>query len=145
MTLLQEIENLTWHNGINKVKSILKRLLTLVSNNTPTYKVYSALLTQTSTNNPQAIVLENTLGIVPTYIYDEIGKYRILAPNTFIYLKTSVSIANNAGASTDYQFNNAVYQNFEDENQLFIETSFNGESTNSNFNNGTLIEIKVYN
>lgn len=41
------------------------------------YKVYSALLTQTGTDAPVATVLENTLGLNPTYYYDGVGAYRL--------------------------------------------------------------------
>lgn len=37
--------------------------------------VYKALITQTGTNAPTAIVLENTLGQTPTYAYDGVGNY----------------------------------------------------------------------
>lgn len=39
------------------------------------YKVYTALLTQTGINPPVATVLENTLGVVPTYTYDNTGTF----------------------------------------------------------------------
>jgi len=44
----------------------------------PTYKKYIALLTQTGTNAPVATILENDLGFVPTFGYDEVGLYRII-------------------------------------------------------------------
>lgn len=39
------------------------------------YKSYVALLTQTGTNNPTAVVLENTLGVTPIWTRDAVGKY----------------------------------------------------------------------
>ena len=33
----------------------------------PGYKIYRALLTQSGTSAPTAIVLENTLGVIPTF------------------------------------------------------------------------------
>jgi hypothetical protein len=43
---------------------------------TPSYKVYTALLTQTGTSAPVAIVLENTLGVALTWIYGTTGTYQ---------------------------------------------------------------------
>jgi hypothetical protein len=41
------------------------------------YKIYTALLTQSGTNAPVAIVLENTLGGDITWEYDGVGEYSI--------------------------------------------------------------------
>ena len=55
----------------------------------PTYKVYTALLSQTGTNPPVATVLENTLDADITYQYSAPGSYAIVTPNnTFIPNKT---------------------------------------------------------
>lgn len=43
------------------------------------YKVYTALLTQTGTNPPVATVLENTLGATITWSYQNTGNYRATA------------------------------------------------------------------
>ena len=55
----------------------------------PSYKVYTALLSQTGTNPPVATVLENTLDEDITYQYNSAGYYSILTPNnTFTANKT---------------------------------------------------------
>lgn len=41
------------------------------------YSTYVALLTQTGTSAPTAIVLENTLGVTPTFTYNGAGQYKI--------------------------------------------------------------------
>lgn len=41
------------------------------------YKVYTALLTQTGATPPVATVLENTIGITPSFVYDATGQYTI--------------------------------------------------------------------
>jgi len=43
----------------------------------PSYKVYTALLTQTGTSAPTSIVLENTLDILPDWSYENVGVYYI--------------------------------------------------------------------
>ena len=42
-----------------------------------TYKVYSALLTQTGSNAPVATVLENTLNFTPSWVREGVGVYSI--------------------------------------------------------------------
>lgn len=56
----------------NKINEIIEKVNNI---ETPKYKVYSALLTQTETNPPVATVLENTLGLNPTFYYVGPGGY----------------------------------------------------------------------
>ncbi len=90
MTLLQEIENLTWHNAINKLKSILRRLLTSSDANSPTYKSYSVKVTQSGTSAPTSNVLENTLGNTPQWTRESLGIYKLTSSN-IISNKTTIS------------------------------------------------------
>ena len=46
----------------------------LADGDTRNYKVYTALLTQTGTSDPTAVVLENTLGTI-TWNYEGVGDY----------------------------------------------------------------------
>ena len=56
------------------------------------YKVYTALLTQTSQNAPVATVLENTLGGTLTFSRDDAGQYLITASDdVFVAGKTTAS------------------------------------------------------
>ena len=64
----------------------------------PTYKVYTALLTQTGEDAPTATVLENTLGDIVWTRIDE-GIYIGTLSNSFIENKTGVIINNTAYAS----------------------------------------------
>jgi len=54
------------------------------------YKVYTAVLSQNGVSAPVANVLENTLGVVPTYSYADVGKYIIsgITPSPFDTSKT---------------------------------------------------------
>jgi len=58
------------------------------------YRVYTALLRQSGTTAPNAIVLENTLGFTPTFSYEFAGEYRINTadPTGFVVGKTVVFI-----------------------------------------------------
>ena len=58
-----------------------------VLNNTPPYRVYTALLTQTGTDAPEAIVLENTIGDI-WFTYQQSGIYIINSNNLFTEGKT---------------------------------------------------------
>jgi hypothetical protein len=55
---------------------------------TESYKVYTALLTQTDEDAPIAIVLENTLGATLSYSRTNIGQYVITTTGTFPQDKT---------------------------------------------------------
>lgn len=57
------------------------------------YKVYQALITQTATDPPTAIVLQNTLGEVPTFSYAGVGEWQLVTSATiFTANKTFVTI-----------------------------------------------------
>jgi len=60
------------------------------------YKVYVALLDQAGTAAPVPVVLENTLGFIPTYSYAIVGIYAVAG--TFPLAKTSVTIQNTGRA-----------------------------------------------
>lgn len=67
--------NLLW-----QISSQMERLTGVVSANAPTppsYKVYTALLSQSGTNAPTAIVLENTTNIEINFLRTEAGRYTI--------------------------------------------------------------------
>jgi hypothetical protein len=99
------------------------------------YKVYVALLTQSGTNPPTAIVLENTLGAI-TFAYDGTGYYYINSSSLFTSNKTGILFGNtNAGYVK-------IYSNTT--SQLVIEVFDNsGIYTDYGLLN-TIIEIRVY-
>ena len=64
------------------------------------YGIYSALLTQSSTNAPTANVKETTLEAVIDYTYDDVGVYNIVS-DTPIFTETNFTFIQGAGnAST---------------------------------------------
>ncbi len=106
------------------------------------YKKYVALISQTSTNAPTAIVLENTLSGTPTLTRTGIGSYELTLNTEFTTDKTWVvggSADNNAGggdfATLDIRRLNAnkitliTYDNFSVSDDMLVSTS---------------IEIRVY-
>ena len=110
---------------------------------TSTYKVYTALLTQTSNNAPVATVLENTLGGTPTFTYIGIGGYQMTLNGSFNSSKTwvvggsaDVSAGGGSLATLDIRrFNDNIidlrtYDDFTGADSMLVNTS---------------IEIRVYN
>lgn len=108
------------------------------------YKVYTALLTQTNTNPPTAIVLENTIGSI-VWNYISTGNYSANLIGAFPRNKTFVLIQN----TTDDANNNTTnigWGSTKDYIQV-ITAAWDGTSytdTNSILNY-TPIEIRVYN
>ena len=109
---------------------------------TSTYKVYTALLTQTSTNAPTAVVLENTIGNI-TFNYNGIGSYDMILTGEFLANKTWIVAGSadiNAGGGDfatldarrfdDDTIRLITYDNFSLANEMLVNTS---------------IEIRVYN
>jgi len=99
------------------------------------YKVYTALLTQTGTSAPTAIVLENTLGGTVVWGRNVTGVYYATLIGAFTINKTALFVTNRL-------FNDILraYSDPEDSNTIYLESS-NGDG---NLLNNT-IEIRVYN
>lgn len=106
------------------------------------YKVYVALLSQTGTNDPTAVELENTIGDV-NYTYDDIGSYII--DGDFPSGKTVCFVSNIGEVPGD---DISIRANI-DTNSIYLVTtsvSFAGTSAYSDdILKITPIEIRVYN
>ena len=102
------------------------------------YRSYTALLTQSGTDAPTAIVLENTLGNV-TFTYQMPGQYQAVLVNSFPKLKTYLyiqPIIPDEGSITTY---------YSDINSIQITTlNLSFVETDEKLYN-TSIEIRVYN
>jgi len=99
------------------------------------YKVYTALLTQSGTSAPTAIVLENTLGGTVVWGRSVTGVYYATLTGVFTINKTALFVTNRL--SNDLL---RAYSDAEDSNTIYLESS-NGDG---NLLNNT-IEIRVYN
>lgn len=99
-----------------------------------TYKVYTALLTQTGTNPPVATVLENTLGLNPIFSYDTAGQYTLTdLSGLFLSNKTAVFMQfKNGGPAMEIYVDNV--------NQIII-----GADGQNDVLLNTFIEIRIYN
>ena len=123
-------------------RGLLSQLVTYIESFVRPYKVYSALITQSGTDNPTAIVLENTLGVVPVWTYDIVGYCNCTATGIFTENKTAIIIGDTSpfwdGTTTlTGQWGNENYIQFNSIVQL-------GYLAYGAFNN-TFVEIRVYN
>ena len=85
-------------NQLNDSIDDLQGQITTISGNTGgglPYLVYTAIINQTGTNAPTALVLQNTLGANVTYSYDAVGGYFVNCPNKFTAGKTFVIFSPN--------------------------------------------------
>lgn len=116
------------------------------------YLVYTALLEQSGSNAPTATILQNTLGFVPTWLYNSIGSYK--TNESFPSNKTLVFLTFNAGESSNssrrtlsafWNETGEIYLNYsrmdaadEGDGPFLIVEPVN------NLDFGTSIEIRVY-
>ena len=103
------------------------------------YKKYVALLSQSASSAPTAIVLENTLGGTPSFSYTSTGNYLLTLGSAFDSNKTYVIIGDSDVAQVICSAVNVS------NNDVELRTfNLSGTYLNDIFNN-TTIEIRVYN
>jgi len=123
-------------NDLNLTKNYtISQILSLYSN--PTYKVYTALLTQEGILAPEAIVLENTIGNI-SFSYGGVGVYNIIKDTPFDDNKTFVILTQN---NTNYDGTTEFYV---DGNIVITTLDWNDGNTNGILYK-TPIEIRIYN
>jgi hypothetical protein len=104
----------------------------------PKYKVYTALLSQSGTASPTAIVLENTLGGTVTWSYNDVGFYYATLTGAFLLNKTTATISVTNGNTT------LIINRDTNDQVVLLSRDFLGVPADNIINNCTL-EIKVYN
>ncbi len=106
------------------------------------YLVYTALLTQTGTDAPVATVLDNTLGVTPSYTYVGDGLYTIECSSCFTLNKTfPITMQINYGGGGNNLFDFTIYRQSSSIYYLQINS---GEEGNNGKLVGHPIEIRVY-
>ena len=105
------------------------------------YKVYVALLTQTSTNAPTATVLENTLGGTVVWSYSATGQYLATLTGAFTSSKTAIYIQDGVKTGGGNYYVTASRVSADVVAVYSSDNSFNG--INGGISNRT-IEIRVY-
>lgn len=105
------------------------------------YKVYTALLTQSGTASPTAIVLENTLGQTITWSYNSVGAYNssdiIMANQNNLYIQFSHRISSKIASAHEHNTGGASRVNIIQVEEDLI-TPIDGLEK-------AYIEIRVYN
>jgi hypothetical protein len=106
------------------------------------YKKYVALLNQSGTSDPTAIVLENTFSEIPTFLRASTGVYKLQLTDAFTLDKTFIvsGSADVSGGSGD--FATLIARRF-DEDTITLYTYDNFTSADALLVN-TSIEIRVY-
>ena len=105
------------------------------------YKVYSALLTQTSNNNPVVTILQNTLGVEPTWYRIDAGTYYAESYGTWKTNKTTLTVGPLAYGSEGAFAKTKI----DSEDQLYVVTYDRTDHTTDDALANTFIEIRVYN
>lgn len=114
---------------------------------TPTYKVYSALLTQSGTNPPVATILENTLDTPIVWEYIGVGEYSA-SGITWDPLKTVIEIykSSSFGYITPFEYISFGIHNTNE--QLLLQSGTVDSDLVLTLYNGILyrnfVEIRVY-
>jgi hypothetical protein len=108
------------------------------------YKIYRALLTQTSGNDPVVTVLENTLGETITWLRDNAGIYSANSSGIFLQNKTFITINKSNYSGRQFSF----YRT--DNDRLEVVTEYFDSSTSTFVQDddiliNTSVEIIVYN
>jgi hypothetical protein len=106
------------------------------------YKVYTAILNQSGTSAPTAIVLENTLGQTPTWSRNQIGQYTLTVTGSILTLDKTISIISNGWVGTAVTNSHPA-----NANSVVVETFSTIDSSGrlDDLLNKTPIEIRVYN
>lgn len=105
------------------------------------YLLYAALMTQTSTNDPVAIVLANALGGTVVWTRDGAGSYSGTLPGAFPVNKVS-----NTNSFIDIASDSSVWQVSRLNDDSITVRTFNatGDSATDGLLNNTYIEVKIY-
>ena len=105
--------------------------------NLSTYTKYVALLTQSGTNAPTAVTLENTTGLTFSFTYDGVGRYSLVPSEDFPVIP-AVIIGSTIPAGGWFESNNQLLTSI----TLYSNDS-TGTGTNGKFSD-TLIEVRLY-
>jgi hypothetical protein len=107
------------------------------------YKVYTALLTQTSTSAPTSIVLENTLGAAGSFSYQGVGVYNYTNSGVFTSDKTIIFCTKDANEETPAYIIEGK-RTSDNVVQFIVKASSTNTLTNGALSKAN-IEIRVYN
>ena len=140
---------ITFKTGVNTNTATIDSLL-LTGNQTyqlpnasgtialQSYKVYSALISQTGTSAPTVVaLLENTIGTI-TFSYTGVGQYRINSSGLFTIGKTCIN-GNSIGNNAD-----TIFYSIGNTNYCSINTRNLSGTTTNDVLSFHFIEVRVY-
>lgn len=109
------------------------------------YQVYTALLSQSGTDDPTVIVLENTTGETFSWTRLEAGRYVATIGGDFTLKKTAVFSQSFVRINVDYPDVVGCY--FNSPSELWVVTGSNNswDPTQDGVLNKYLIEVRIYN
>jgi hypothetical protein len=112
------------------------------------YLVYTAILEQSGTSAPTAVVKENTLGCNITYEYISPGLYKALPSNTSLFTDTNTVLIPGSIVNKGQFLNLRNYYNASPQHILIISSAEDNGTGIINYSNNLLyltsIEIRVY-
>ena len=117
-----------------------------VQENALPYTVYTALITQTSTNSPVATILENTTGATLTWAYVSTGRYTLTSDIGSLFNTAKTVINTQALRSTpgSNSFSFEVGSNTGTVITFFTKTPPGFETETDDALSNSFIEIRVY-
>jgi len=125
--------------GATTIREIATIILADIAN-TVQYKSYTAMLSQSATAAPTALVLEDTIGITGI-ARNDVGEYRLNSANKFI--EDNLFIPNNAIYKT--MDGSTINITFISTSALLIQTYNSSDVLADDILARTMIEIRVYN
>lgn len=102
------------------------------------YLKYVALLSQSGTDDPTAIVLENTLGGTVVWTREDVGFYVGTLAGAFVEDKTALFIVNTRGLDT------GIFITRGNSNAVEIQTGDSDGTSRDSYLDVTTVEIRVY-
>lgn len=129
-------QDATGHPTAVNVKTV-----TIPAEPTADYLVYSALITQTGTSAPTAIVLKNTIPGTSSWVYSNPGEYALKNSGT-PFTANKVLVFVNRGE--DDTFSDPIRWAYGNTSEIFIKTADStGSPANALITNGS-IEVRIY-
>lgn len=142
---------LVWNTELNAIQRINTKTNAVLNqfNSDDPGLVYIATLDQSGVGAPVATIIKNTLGVVPVWSYDDVGRYVLTAEGVFTSGKTRVIAPQPAN---DPAFTGDAYSaGSDDEDTVYLTSASVAGATgivtaaNGRLNEGySWIEIRVY-
>jgi hypothetical protein len=127
----------------NNIAEALNNIINYVCGNERAYKVYTALLSQSGTNDPSVEVLENNIGNID-WIRTASGVYEGTLTGAFVSGKTALFIQKNVSLCKILIAPKDLWIEYTSADTISIYTSDENFLIDNVLNN-TTIEIRVYN